>query len=221
MISLFVLFACSGSAPPTPAAEPTPVAETTPPADPPADAPVPSEGVAEAAEPTTTGFRLTSPDFAAGASMPTHLTCEGDDTSPALVWHDAPEGTKSFALIVTDPDAPDPARPRMTWVHWVVYDIPFQTTGLAAGAAATGMPEGSREGTNDFRKTGYGGPCPPTGRHRYVHTVYALDTVLGDQGALARVPLGQAMEGHILGEAELIGTYEKATPDPGTPRSGR
>ena len=218
MLSTLVLAACTGSVP-----TPPPTTEVAAPAQEEAKAEAEPSTAEPAAttEAEATGFRLTSPDFPAGGGMPVVLTCEGEDRSPALAWHDAPEGTQSFALIVSDPDAPDPARPRMTWVHWVAYDLPAQTAALAAGAAANAMPEGAREGSNDFRTTGYGGPCPPVGEHRYFHNLYALDVVLGDLGPLARVPLGQAMEGHILGEAELIGTYQKTVTEPGTVRSGR
>ena len=156
------------------------------------------------------GFALSSTSFSAGGDIPQRLTCDGLDTSPALAWADVPEGTKSLALVVVDPDAPDPARPRMTWVHWVAYDLPPETRSLNEGASGSGMPTGSRVGSNDFRNTGYGGPCPAVGKHRYIHTLYALDTTLGDQGPLARVPLGKAMEGHILGEASITGLYERA-----------
>jgi len=152
---------------------------------------------------------LSSPAFAPGAEIPTVHTCEGADTSPALAWSGVPPGAKSLALVVDDPDAPDPKAPRMTWVHWVLYDLPPTTTGLAAGAARGGLPAGTREGVNDFKRTAYGGPCPPIGRHRYFHKLYALDTTLGDLGTPARPQLEKAMEGHVLARAELVGTYEK------------
>jgi len=151
-------------------------------------------------------FELRSGDFAAGGSMPVEVTCEGADRSPTLSWSGAPGNTKSFALIVDDPDAPDPAAPKVTWVHWVVYDMPATTTGLAGGAA---LPAGARDGTNDWKQTGYRGPCPPIGRHRYVHKLYALDAALGDLGKPTKPALEKAMEGHVLGRAELIGTYQK------------
>jgi Raf kinase inhibitor-like YbhB/YbcL family protein len=150
---------------------------------------------------------LTSSAFSAGDSIPREHTCEGDDVSPALEWSGAPAGTRSFALIVDDPDAPDPNAPKMTWVHWILYDMPASTTGLTKGAKK--LPPGTREGVNDWKRTGYGGPCPPIGRHRYFHKLYALDTVLGDRGQPTKAKLESAMKGHVLAQAELVGTYEK------------
>ena len=152
---------------------------------------------------------LRSPAFAPQGEIPSIHTCEGRDVSPALAWSGAPPGTKSFVLIVDDPDAPDPAAPRMTWVHWVLYDLPADATGLPEGVAAGQLPAGTRQGTNDWKRTGYGGPCPPIGRHRYFHKLYALDTVLPDLGTPAKARLEQAMQGHVLGKAELVGTYQK------------
>ncbi len=152
---------------------------------------------------------LTSAAFAAKASIPSKHTCEGDDASPPLAWSGAPVGTKSFALIVDDPDAPDPAAPKMTWVHWVLYDIPAQAASLAGGIDPGELPAGTREGVNDWGRTGYGGPCPPIGRHRYFHKLYALDTVLGDLGRPRKAALEKAMQGHVLAEAVLVGTYQK------------
>ena len=157
-------------------------------------------------------FTLRSSSFAANGSIPKHYTCEGDDVSPPLAWSDAPAGTKSFALIVDDPDAPDPQAPRMTWVHWVLYDIPAATTALPEGVAPTALPGGTRQGQNDWKRTGYGGPCPPIGRHRYFHKLYALDTVLPDLGAATKTELERVMQGHVLATAELIGTYQKGQP---------
>ncbi len=150
---------------------------------------------------------LTSPAFAQGAEIPTVHTCEGKDASPRLEWSGAPPGTKSFALIVDDPDAPDPKAPKMTWVHWVLYDIPAGTSSLPE--AVKDLPKGTREGTNDWKRTGWGGPCPPIGRHRYFFKLYALDTTLGDRGPMTKAQLEKAMEGHVLARAELMGTYEK------------
>jgi Raf kinase inhibitor-like YbhB/YbcL family protein len=152
---------------------------------------------------------LTSSAFSHGGEIPTVHTCEGSDTSPALSWSGVPARAKSLALIVDDPDAPDPKAPRMTYVHWVLYDIPAAATGLAEGAARGGLPAGTREGTNDWKRTGYGGPCPPIGRHRYFHKLYALDTELPDLGSPTKAQLEKAMEGHVLEKAELMGTYEK------------
>lgn len=152
---------------------------------------------------------LTSPAFAHQAGIPSKFTCEGADISPALAWSGLPAGTQSLALIVDDPDAPDPAAPKMTWVHWVLYNLPPTTTGLPEAVKPSDLPAGTREGINDWRRTGYGGPCPPIGRHRYFHKLYALNTVLPDLGRPTKVQLEKAMAGHILGQAELLGTYQK------------
>ncbi len=154
-------------------------------------------------------FAIVSPAFAPDSPIPTRHTCEGDDLSPALAWQGAPRGTRSFALVVDDPDAPDPAAPRMTWVHWVLYDIAATATGLAEGVDRAALPDGTREGLNDWGRTGYGGPCPPIGRHRYFHKLYALDAVLGDLHRPKKAALEQAMKGHVLAEAVLVGTYRK------------
>lgn len=157
-------------------------------------------------------FELTSPDFVAGGDIPAVHTCEGAERSPALHWSHVPAGTRSLALIVDDPDAPDPAAPRITWVHWVLYDLPPATGGLAAGVTAGDLPAGTRQGQSSWQRTGYGGPCPPIGRHRYFHKLYALDIRLGERGALDKEALLEAMQGHVLGRAELIGTYQKKAP---------
>ena len=155
------------------------------------------------------GLRLTSPAFGPGSEIPGLYTCEGSDISPALEWTGVPEAARSLVLIVEDPDAPDPKAPKMTYVHWVLYDIPPTAQGLAQGISPWELPVGTREGTNDWRRTGYGGPCPPIGRHRYFHRLYALDTVLGDRGAITRPALLAAIKGHVVEEAELMGTYQK------------
>ena len=152
---------------------------------------------------------LISSAFGANAPIPQQYTCEGADVSPPLSWSGAPAATRSYALIVDDPDAPDPRAPRMTWVHWVVYNLPADTHALHAGAAGKGLPDGARQGLNDWKRAGYGGPCPPTGRHRYFHKLYALDTVLPELGPATKARLLQAMQGHVLAEAELVGTYQK------------
>ena len=149
-----------------------------------------------------------SPAFEPGGAIPTRYTCEGDDTSPELRFSGAPAGAKSLALVVQDPDAPDPRAPKMTYVHWVLYDLPPDSSGLPEGARA--LPPGAREGTNDWKRTGYGGPCPPIGRHRYYFRLFALDAALGDLGKPTRARLEQAMQGHVLETAELMGTYEKS-----------
>jgi Raf kinase inhibitor-like YbhB/YbcL family protein len=152
---------------------------------------------------------LESPAFAHHGDIPRRHTCQGQDVSVPLAWNGAPPGTKSYALIVDDPDAPDPAAPRLTWVHWVLYNIPASATALPEGVTAAQLPPGTLEGTNDWKRTGYGGPCPPVGRHRYFHKLYALDTVLPDLGRLNKPRLEKAMRGHILAQTELVGTYEK------------
>jgi Raf kinase inhibitor-like YbhB/YbcL family protein len=162
---------------------------------------------AEGAPPMT--MTITSPVFTPGGEIPTRYTCEGDDVSPPLAWSTPPSGTQSLALIVDDPDAPDPKAPKMTWVHWVLYDLPATSDGLPEGAAARALPAGARERLNDWKRLGYGGPCPPVGRHRYFHKLYALDRVLPDLGGPSKAALERAMQGHILARAELIGTYAK------------
>ncbi|MBI4987304.1 MAG: YbhB/YbcL family Raf kinase inhibitor-like protein [Rhodocyclales bacterium] len=152
---------------------------------------------------------LTSPAFAHHGEIPARHTCQGADASPALFWDNLPDGTRSLALIVDDPDAPDPAAPRMIWVHWVLYNLPPESRGLPEGIAASVLPAGTREGLNDWKRTGYGGPCPPIGRHRYFHKLYALDAVLPDLGRPTKLQLEKAMQGHILAQSELIGTYQK------------
>lgn len=154
-------------------------------------------------------FALTSPAFPHNGEIPRRYTCEGEDISPPLVWSGAPEGTKSFALIVDDPDAPDPNAPKMTWVHWVLYNLLSSARELPEAVVSDSFPAGAEEGKNDWRNLGYGGPCPPIGRHRYFHKLYALDVVLPDLGAPTKSDLEKAMEGHVLAKAELIGTYEK------------
>lgn len=153
---------------------------------------------------------IRSPDFEPGSAVPTDCTCEGSDRSPALVWSGTPEGTRSLALIIEDPDAPDPKAPRLTWVHWILYDIPADVAQLPPDAGTTGLPPGTREGTNTWLRTGYGGPCPPIGRHRYFHRLFALDTLLGDLRDPTADRLRSAMRDHVLAEAELMGTYRKA-----------
>jgi Raf kinase inhibitor-like YbhB/YbcL family protein len=154
-------------------------------------------------------LRLESSGFAHQGAIPARFTCEGDDVSPPLSWSAGPYGTRSFALIVDDPDAPDPQAPRRTWVHWVVYALPADTRGFEADAARD-LPSGARHGKNDWGRAGYGGPCPPVGRHRYFHKLYALDVVLDSLVSPTKAELERAMEGHILARGELIGTYEKS-----------
>jgi Raf kinase inhibitor-like YbhB/YbcL family protein len=155
-------------------------------------------------------FSITSPAFAANHDIPIDHTCEAGDVSPPLAWSGVPAGTKSLALVVDDPDAPDPAAPKMTWVHWVLYNLPPDTAKLAQAVEPDELPPGTLEGKNDWKRTGYGGPCPPIGRHRYFFKLYALDTVLPDLKHPTKSQLEQAMEGHVLAKAELIGLYQKA-----------
>ena len=152
-------------------------------------------------------MRMMSTAFSHEGTIPTMYTCEGQDTSPPLAWTALPVGTKSLALIVDDPDAPDPAAPKMTWVHWVLYNLPPTIESLPEGMKT--LPQGTKNGINDWKRTGYGGPCPPIGRHRYFHKLYALDIILPELKEPTKVQLEQAMTGHILGEAQLMGTYQK------------
>ncbi|NOY25483.1 MAG: YbhB/YbcL family Raf kinase inhibitor-like protein [Oligoflexia bacterium] len=152
-------------------------------------------------------MHLQSTAFGPGDEIPAEHTCQGANISPPLAWSDLPAGTKSLVLIIDDPDAPDPAAPKMTWVHWVLYDIPPDTTSLAQ--AVSTLPPGTRQGTNSWGRTGYGGPCPPIGRHRYFHKLFALDAVLGDLGDPDVDALMAAARSHILGNVELVGTYQK------------
>jgi len=154
-------------------------------------------------------FALRSPSFEHQGAIPGKHTCEGSDAAPALAWSDPPAGTKSFALIVDDPDAPDPRAPKMTWVHWVLYNLPASARALPEAATAADLPPGAREGLNDWKRPGYRGPCPPIGRHRYFHKLYALDAELPDLREPTKAQLEGAMQGHVLAEAQLVGTYEK------------
>lgn len=150
---------------------------------------------------------ISSPSFRHLGEIPRAHTCDGSDRVPALAWSGARAGTRSFALIMDDPDAPDPAAPRMTYVHWVLYDLPATSAGLPEGG--TPLPAGAREGKNDWKRAGYGGPCPPIGRHRYFFKLYALDAQLGDLGTPTKAQVEAAMKGHVLEQAELIGTYQR------------
>jgi Raf kinase inhibitor-like YbhB/YbcL family protein len=158
------------------------------------------------------GLTIASSAFVNDGAIPVLYTCEGKDISPPLTWSGAPPGTKSFALVVDDPDAPDPAAPQMTWVHWVLYNVPPATTGLPEAVKPHALPAGTREGTNDWRRTGYGGPCPPIGRHRYFHKLYALDVTLPDLKRPTKAALEAAMRRHTLSQATLMGTYKKGVP---------
>lgn len=157
----------------------------------------------------TAEFTLQSENFPADGRIPAAYTCEGEDRSPQLSWSGAPAGTRSFALIVDDPDAPDPAAPKMTWVHWVLYNLPAASTALADNAAKSGLPAASTVGSNDWKRQAWGGPCPPIGEHRYFFKLYALDRVIESAAPLDKPGLLQAMQGHVLGEAQLVGRYQK------------
>ena len=152
---------------------------------------------------------LTSKAFLHEGQIPAVHTCQGKDVSVPLAWSELPAGTRSLALIVDDPDAPDPAAPKMTWVHWVLYNIPPGVTGLPEGVKPKALPPGTLEGSNDWGRTGYGGPCPPVGRHRYFFKLYALDVVLPDLGTPDKKRLERAMQGHVLAQHTLVGTYAK------------
>ena len=154
-------------------------------------------------------FKITSSQFQANGSIPSKYTCEGSDTSPPLEWTDVPSAAKSLALIVDDPDAPDPAKPQRTYVHWVVYSIPPSVTKLEENAAKAGLPSGAMQGRNDYKKQTYGGPCPPIGRHRYFFKLYALDSQPTFVTSPTKADLEKAMQGHIIGQTEIVGTYQK------------
>jgi Raf kinase inhibitor-like YbhB/YbcL family protein len=154
----------------------------------------------------TTKFKLNSHSFSEGADIPKKYTCDGDDVSPELHWTDQPPAAKSFALIVDDPDAPSG-----TWVHWVVFDLPGDAHDLPEGAGKRApLPSGAQQGINDFKKTVYGGPCPPPGKpHRYFFKLYALDSKLSLKASPTKAEVEKAMQGHILGQGELVGRYRR------------
>ena len=154
---------------------------------------------------------LSSSAFDPGGKIPSKYTCEGEDVSPPLAFAGVPAGTKSLALIVDDPDAPDPKAPKRVWVHWLVYNLPPDITGLPEDGSRKAMPQGAVTGLSDKGEAGYHGPCPPIGRHRYFHKLYALDTLLPSK-VLTKAELVAAMQGHILAEASLMGTYQKGDP---------
>lgn len=156
-------------------------------------------------------LKISSPAFQHKEDIPRKYTCEGEDISVPLEWEGAPEETKSLALIVDDPDAPDPLAPQMTFTHWVLYNLSPNTTKLPEGASPDKLPDGAREGVNDFENTGYGGPCPPTGSHRYFHKLHALDITLDELENPSRDDFDKAIDGHIIAYAELIGMYQKET----------
>ncbi len=150
---------------------------------------------------------LTSSAFAHNEPIPRLYTCQGRDISPPLAWSGVPAAARSLVLIVDDPDAPDPAHPRTTWVHWLLYNLP--TTCTVLPEAVKTLPDGTLEGINDWKRSGYGGPCPPIGRHRYFFKLYALDAGLPDLRFPSKAVLEEAMRGHVIAETQLIGTYIK------------
>jgi Raf kinase inhibitor-like YbhB/YbcL family protein len=152
---------------------------------------------------------IRSTAFPKQGDIPVRYTCDGDDTSPPLEWSGVVSNAKSLVLIVDDPDAPDPRAPKRTYVHWVLYDIPPSATGLPEGATAAQLPRGTSEGLNDWNRTGYGGPCPPIGRHRYFFKLYSLDIALPKLDAATKAKVESAMKDHVLQFAELMGTYER------------
>jgi Raf kinase inhibitor-like YbhB/YbcL family protein len=154
---------------------------------------------------------LTSTAFEPGGKIPSKYTCEGDDISPPLAFGNVPDGAKSLALIIDDPDAPDPKAPKRVWAHWLVYNLPPDTKGLPEDASRSGLPNGAVTGLSDRQQAAYHGPCPPIGRHRYFHKLYALDTTL-PAPAITKAELEAAMAGHVLAQAELMATYQKGDP---------
>jgi Raf kinase inhibitor-like YbhB/YbcL family protein len=152
-------------------------------------------------------LKITSPEFGNNETIPVRFTCKGKDLSPPLQWSGVPDKAKSLVLIVDDPDAPDPKAPKTTWVHWVLYNIPPYSDGLEGDVQE--LPEGTVRGLNDWKRADYGGPCPPIGRHRYFHKLYALDTVLPKLNKPTKAEVEKAMKGHILEQTELVGTFQK------------
>ncbi|HEX2780919.1 MAG TPA: YbhB/YbcL family Raf kinase inhibitor-like protein [Gemmatimonadaceae bacterium] len=153
---------------------------------------------------------IASPAFTPDDVIPRRHTCDGEDLSPELHFSGAPAGTRSLALIVEDPDAPDPAAPKRVYCHWILYDIPPTTPSLPEGVRRAQLPAGTREGANDWGRTGYGGPCPPIGRHRYYFRLFAVDRMLGDIGTPSKKQLEAALGAHVLEKAVVMGTYERA-----------
>jgi Raf kinase inhibitor-like YbhB/YbcL family protein len=154
-------------------------------------------------------MNIASPAFGQNGMIPSRHTCDGANVSPALEWSGVPVGTKSLVLIVDDPDAPDPAAPKMTWVHWVLYNLPPGVTGLKEGIGESELSGGTLQGCNDWKRAGYGGPCPPIGKHRYFFRLYALDTVLEDLGNPTKAKLEKSLPGHVIARAELVGLYQR------------
>ncbi|MEZ5540656.1 MAG: YbhB/YbcL family Raf kinase inhibitor-like protein [Pseudomonadota bacterium] len=155
-------------------------------------------------------LRLGSAAFVQGGEIPARYTCDGSNRAPPLAWTGVPAAAHSLVLIVDDPDASDPDASHLPWVHWVLYNIPPTAHGLPEGCGPADLPSGTREGSNSWKRTGYGGPCPPLGRHRYVHRLYALDSVLPDLQTPGKQAIENAMQGHVIAQAELIGTYRRS-----------
>lgn len=152
---------------------------------------------------------MTSTAFRHEGEIPTKHTCQGQNVSPPLAWQGVPEQARSLVLIADDPDAPDPKAPKMTWVHWVLYNLPASASGLPEAVPSGGLPPGTRQGLNDWKRAGYGGPCPPVGRHRYFFKLYALDRLLPDMANATKADVEKAMAGHVVAETVLMGTYQK------------
>ena len=152
---------------------------------------------------------ITSPAFEHEQTIPARHTCEGENISPALDWRGVPDAAQTLALIVEDPDAPDPAAPQRIFTHWVVYNLPPDSSGLEESVSAERLPRGARFGRSDFERSSWGGPCPPVGEHRYYFKLYALDAPLPTAEPLTRARLLDAIEGHVVGYAELLGRYAK------------
>jgi hypothetical protein len=151
------------------------------------------------------GFQIESDVFEAGGPIPSKFSCDGQDVSPPLTWNGVPQGANSLALVMEDPDAP-----AGIWVHWVLYNIPVSLSGLPEGVPAEQeLSNGSLSGLNSWRRSGYGGPCPPGGTHRYFFRLYALDQVLDLGAGATKEHLSEAMQGHILGQTEIVGTYSR------------
>jgi Raf kinase inhibitor-like YbhB/YbcL family protein len=161
--------------------------------------------IGEAAMP----IRIDSPKFDNGGAIPSAYTCEGADASPPLSWSGVPAGTKALALVVDDPDAPDPRAPKRVFTHWVLYNLPPSASGLPEGVDRGSLPAGASEGLNDAKRPGYFGPCPPIGRHRYFFKLYALDARLELKNP-TKADLEHAMKGHVIEQGEFVGTYQKA-----------
>ena len=198
---VIALAGCAGPEPAEPPAKEEPVEETTPTdtAVPPTEAPAEEEGE------TAMEMTITSPAFQEGEAIPVQFSCYGENFSPELAWSGVPEGTTSLVFILDDPDAPGG-----TWVHWVLFNLPAGTQGLDEKFPEDEtLADGTRQGITDFGKTGYGGPCPPSGTHRYFFKIYALDKRIDDAAIIDKKKLLKLMEGHIIGQGQLMGKYKR------------